>query len=485
MEKEKSISSKKIINATKWSVITEVATKFITPIVNIILARILLPEAFGAVATISMIISLADIFTDSGFQKYIIQHEFKDAEEYEKCVSVAFWANLSLSAIIVLLIFIFRKNLSSAIGAPELSVGIAVSAIAIIFTSFSGIHLATYRRVLEFRTVFYLRIVSALIPFFVTIPLALLFRSYWALVIGTLVNDFFQAIVLSLHPKVKIRFFFSTKLFKSMFSFAGFTLLETLSIWLTTNVDIFLVGRLFDTYTLGLYKTSMQTVNSYMNIFAGTCSTVLFASLSRYQNDIVGYKNIFNRFQKLFSIVCIPMGVGILVFRDLVTRVLLGNNWIEASGFIGLWGFVSSFSVIICYFASEVFRSKGKPIISFYYQMIHVVTLIPVVLIASNRGFVTLYIARCIAVSELVISALIIMHFIFGMRILDVVRNIYIQVIASLIMGGVGNCMKTISSSFGWQIFCVMICILVYFIIILLTPLRKDIVSVIKNRGID
>lgn len=78
--KESTIQSK-IINATKWSSLTEIVAKLITPITNMVLARILVPEAFGVIATITMIISFVDMFTDSGFQKYLVQHEFKDNKE--------------------------------------------------------------------------------------------------------------------------------------------------------------------------------------------------------------------------------------------------------------------------------------------------------------------------------------------------------------------------------------------------------------------
>ena len=67
--------NRKIGQATKWSSITEILSKLISPIVNIVLARLLAPEAFGIVATITMVISFAEVFTDAGFQKYIIQHE--------------------------------------------------------------------------------------------------------------------------------------------------------------------------------------------------------------------------------------------------------------------------------------------------------------------------------------------------------------------------------------------------------------------------
>ena len=70
------VNNKVVVNATKWSAITEVVAKLISPITSMVLARLLAPEAFGVVATITMIVTFAEIFTDAGFQKYLIQHEF-------------------------------------------------------------------------------------------------------------------------------------------------------------------------------------------------------------------------------------------------------------------------------------------------------------------------------------------------------------------------------------------------------------------------
>lgn len=41
----------KIKTAIKWSVITEITAKVVTPISSMILARLLAPEAFGVVVT--------------------------------------------------------------------------------------------------------------------------------------------------------------------------------------------------------------------------------------------------------------------------------------------------------------------------------------------------------------------------------------------------------------------------------------------------
>ena len=75
---------KRIGRATIWSSMTEIIARLISPIVNMVLARLLVPEAFGVVTTINMVISFAELFTDAGFQKYIIQHEFNSEEDLNK-----------------------------------------------------------------------------------------------------------------------------------------------------------------------------------------------------------------------------------------------------------------------------------------------------------------------------------------------------------------------------------------------------------------
>ena len=105
----------KVHNAAKWSAITNILKKLITPIINMILARLLTPDIFGVVATINVVISFADLFTDAGFQKYLIQHEFKDDNELYNFANVAFWTNLTLSIIIWLIIVVYRNKLAALV----------------------------------------------------------------------------------------------------------------------------------------------------------------------------------------------------------------------------------------------------------------------------------------------------------------------------------------------------------------------------------
>src|SRR5690606_8362276 len=119
---------------------------------------------------------------------------------------------------------------------------------------------------------------------------------------------------------------------------------------------------------VGIYKTSTTMVNSIMSLITGTVIPVLFSTLSRVQNDTVQFNSIYFRAQKLVSIFVFPLGVGIYIYSDVVTHILLGSQWIEASGVIGTWALTSSIMIVFGHFCSEVYRSKGRPKLSFVAQ---------------------------------------------------------------------------------------------------------------------
>lgn len=133
-------SSRQIRTAVKWSAITEIMSKLVSPISNAILARLLTPDAFGCIATVSMVISFAEMFADAGFQKYLIQRDFASETEKDEATTVAFWTNLSVSVFLCIMIILFRESIARMVGSPDLGVAIGVSSTTILLTSFSSIH---------------------------------------------------------------------------------------------------------------------------------------------------------------------------------------------------------------------------------------------------------------------------------------------------------------------------------------------------------
>lgn len=424
----------KVKNATKWSAITEIAAKLVTPITSMVLARLLTPEAFGVVSTLWMVITFAELFTDAGFQKYLIQHEFVDDEDREQSTNVAFWSNLIMSLFFWGIIAIFSSSLAVLVGSPGLGHVLVIACVAIPLEAFSSIQMALFKRDFDFKTLFRVRIIATLIPLLVTVPLAFWLRSYWALVIGTLTVNTVNAVLLTVYSKWKPRFFYSFEKLKEMLSFSLWSMVEAISIWLTNYVDVFIVGTMLSQYYLGLYRTSSAMVGHIMGLITSITTPILFSALSRLQNDEKEFQRMFFRFQKLVGLLVIPMGVGIFLFQDVVTEIMLGSQWGEAAGFVGLWGLTSAITIVLSYYCSEIYRAKGKPKLSVLAQVLHIVALWPTILIAVKYGFETLYIARSLVRLELVVVNLCIVGIAIKLSVVRMFTNVLPSCIAATSM---------------------------------------------------
>ena len=248
-------------------------------------------------------------------------------------------------------------------GSPGLGFPIAVACASLPLTSFSSIQLALYRRRLDFKTVMPVRVVTALVPLVVTVPLALAGIGFWSLIFGTIAGNIVTAFALTALSPWKPQLYYSFPLLQKMFAFSGWSLLEAIAIWATSWAGTFVVGNLLDAYDLGLYRQPMTLVNSAFNLITNATTPVLFSSLSRLQGSMEEFQSFFYRFQFNVAMFVLPLGFGIFCFRDFLTDLLLGSQWRNAALMLGCWGLSTLwwYSGIIAVRFSVQLASLGRP----------------------------------------------------------------------------------------------------------------------------
>lgn len=473
--------NKKVVTATKWSGVTELAAKLVSPISTMVLARLLTPEAFGVLVTAVMVISFAEIFTDAGFQKYLIQHKFKSQKELYESTTVAFWANFVLSVLIWGLIIVFADDVAIWVGSEGYGDVIAVSCFCIPLAAFSSIQMALYKRELNFKTLFGVRIVGVCIPLVVTIPLAYYTRSYWSLIVGMIALNLSNAIILTLKSTWKPNLFFSFSLLKKMFSFSAWSMVEAVSIWLTGYVDIFIVGTMLNQHYLGVYRTSMSTVGQIMGLITAATTPVLFSSLSKLQDDDEALKKMFFSFQKLVGILVIPLGMSIFLFQDLVTNLLLGSQWHEAAHFIGLWGLTTAVTIVLSHYCSEIYRAKGKPQLSVLVQVGHIVCLVPTVLWAIQYDFLFLCDMRALVRMTLVFINMVVLYQLVRISFFAMFKNIFPALTVSLVLLIFFYLLDVSNYSSFLQVLSACSMMFIYFVILMFFPKERLILLNLKK----
>ncbi|MBR2196590.1 MAG: lipopolysaccharide biosynthesis protein [Salinivirgaceae bacterium] len=453
----------KVVTATKWSALTEIASKLVSPVAGMILARLLTPEAYGAVATTTIIISFAELFTDAGFQKYIIQHDFTDDDDRDKSINVAFWSNLVMSLIIWGIIIAFRYPIARLVGSPGLETAIAVACTAIPIAAFSSIQKTSFRRNLNFKIPFIAKLVSLGLTFFVTIPLAIWFRSYWALIISQLLSGLFSAIFYGIKSDWKPSFFFDFKLLRRMFSFCSWVFIDRILSWTNNYLDIFIVGKKFDQHTLGIYKTSISRSTNMLGVISKSFIPILLPTFSKLQYNLPELRNTILKLQKRLCVIVMPIGFTIFLYSDLITRIYLGNKWIESAPLIGLWGLIQTFYLIINQFCSNTYTAINKPHISVIISSLVVFATIPTILISSRYGFQTMFVARALVKLWQLLLHLISIYLLIRMSPFKMIGNILPELIGCGIMTAITYSLSSICNTDILQLTLMASCLATYF----------------------
>jgi PST family polysaccharide transporter len=211
-------------------------------------------------------------------------------------------------------------------------------------------------------------------------------------------------------------------------------------------------------------------VNGLLGMVTAATTPILFSALSRLQNNESQFHQLFFKFQRIVALLLFPLGLGIFLYRDLATNIVLGNQWEEASGVIGIWALTSVIMVVCGHYCSEVYRAKGRPKLSFVAQVLHFIFLVPTCLLSAKYGFWALVIARSLIRLQGIVVHWIIMHFIIKISILRTVKNLLPVSIAAMAMGLLGFILKAIHESLLWNVISVALCIIFYVTVLFIFP---------------
>lgn len=248
-----------------------------------------------------------------------------------------------------------------------------------------------------------------------------------------------------------------------MLSYGVWTMLDGVAIWATNWVDSLLISHFMSDYYLGLYKNSVSTVTSLFSIITAAITPVLFASLARLQDDNEQFNRLFLKVQKMLATFLIPIGVGLLMYRELATEILFGNQWAEAANIIGIISLTTALRTVFISFYSDAYRAKGHFYISLIMQCFELVILIPACIISVKYGFWTLVYTRALLKLDLIIPEIIVVWKVCRISIKDTFKTLYRPILATLAMTMAIFALQLVSSRLYWELISIVIAIIVYF----------------------
>jgi teichuronic acid exporter len=318
------------ITGFMWRLSQNFGTQFINFGIQIVLARLLLPEVYGIIALTAIFSALAAVVIQGAFSSAIIQRKQLSQQE----LSSVFYLGIVISVLFFLTMFIIAPHVASFYSEPLLVGVLRFQALNIIIGSLYQVHQALMIRHMAYKKGFIASLVSTLCQGAIGITLAFLGYGVWALVYSILVNNIVNLLMMILLVRWKPSLTFSLRSIKSLFDYGSKIFIINIMNAIYTNLLSLFIGKIYDSQTLGYYNKGYSFPVLIMVNVDGAINTVLFSSLAKIQDDADARLRLLRRSMRLSMFISAPAMLGLVAIAEPLIGFLLTDKWLPSVPFL-------------------------------------------------------------------------------------------------------------------------------------------------------
>lgn len=325
--------------ALLWKLLERFGVQGAQFVLQIILARILSPEHYGALSIMIIFTNIANVFVQSGFNTALIQKKDVDDRDF----SSVFWASLLIAGVLYTAIYLLSPVIAGFYNMPEIIKPFRVIALMLFPGAFNSVQLAKVRREMNFKKVFVSNVAGILIAGGVGIAIAYLGGGLWALVAQTLLNIAVTCLVMLITVRWFPKLVFDIKRVGVLLKFGWKLLVSSLIDVVYQDLRSLVVGKKYDSETLGYYTRGKQFPHFITNAINGTVSAVMLPAMSREQENRARVKEITRKSISLGSFIMCPMMAGLAVCAEPIVTLLLTEKWLPCVPYMQIYCFTMAF----------------------------------------------------------------------------------------------------------------------------------------------
>jgi len=419
----------KAIHAFKWSALGEIASRAIGPLVFLVLARLLVPEDFGVVAAATVVISFSQVFSDAGLAKALIQRH----DRVEESANVVFWLNLVIGLVIVTFLFFGAHFIADFFHDERIALVVQVLSLQILLAAFSSVHTALLQKDLNFKPLFWVRLVTTTAPGLASIPLAINGMGYWALVFGTLLGQMAQSAALWMFSPWRPHGRLDRNLATELVAFGKWAMLSGLIGWFYGWMDAIVVGHYLGPHDMGIYRTGNTFVTMIFGLIFSPLLPVLYSAFSRVRHDLSKVAESLLLVVKGIAMVAFPISAGLIALRAPIEQFVFRDEWGGIGMVIAILALVQGFSWLVGS-NGEAYRGVGKPHIETWAMALSLTAYFIGYVFSVHYGLLVFLLSRLAMVFIGLLGQFVVSKFVFHLRMKDFVLAGHKSIIISFLM---------------------------------------------------
>lgn len=284
----------------------------------LLLARLLTPEDFGLVAIAGSFVAILQGLSDFDVHKALLRSRSEERGLFDTA-----WTLGALRGGLAALVLLGLSTLPSD---PRLGPALAVLALAPLFAGLNNPRFVLYERALDYSKVAVQTLGAKLLAVVVMLAVAFVTRSFWALILGTVVGSLATLVMSYALRPYRPRLALSHA--REIFGFSGWMSLTTIVTTLSMETDKLIVGRYVGVVQAGVYFMTMRIGVLPTRELVSPLQRLLFPSFSEIAGDRERLRRVVLESTGVLASLSLPAGVGFaLVASDLVP-LALGDQWL-------------------------------------------------------------------------------------------------------------------------------------------------------------
>lgn len=308
-------------------------------VLQIILARLLCPADYGALAIMIIFTQLANIFVQSGLNTALVQNKDVTEEDY----SSVFWISLTMAAVLYVLLFACAPLIAAFYNMPLLTKPFRVLALMLFPGAFNSVQLAKLRRTLDFKKVFYGNVAAIIVAGTAGILMAYMDFGVWSLVVQSLLNVTVACLVMWFTVNWRPMFRVNAARVQELFSFGWKLLVSALIDTGYRDLVGLIIGKKYSAADLAYFNRGKQFPQFLITSVNGSIMAVMLPALSALQEDKTAVKALMRKSMTMSAFIVFPLMAGLAGVARPLVHILLTDKWLPCVPYLQIYCFTLAF----------------------------------------------------------------------------------------------------------------------------------------------
>ncbi len=281
------------VRGSAWTALRFGASYALRLATNLILTRLLVPEAFGLMALVSALMTGLALFSDIGIRGTIVQNP----RGHERAFLDTVWTiQVMRGGVLYLVAAALSALLAGVYGVAELRPLILVAGLTAVVSGFDSVSLVLLQRRLHLGKLAAIEILSQLLAAVITIVWAWLQPTVWALVWGALSGSVCKMLLSHLVAREhSVRLALERDALRELLHFGKWIFLSSVLFFLAGQADRLIFGKLLSVAALGVFSVAVTFSTLATQVLWRIGHSVLFPALSRRNDTDAGLAGVYAR----------------------------------------------------------------------------------------------------------------------------------------------------------------------------------------------